>query len=302
MVHVGDLDLGALRVLASLLETRSVSATARELGRAQPWTSRELARLRELFDDPLFVRTGAALEPTARALALAAPVQELLAHAEALLRPMGKVEAASLRRRFVIGASDYGELMILPALLLTLATAPGVTLQTRFIGDDVDRHLQSGALDLAIAARFATLPGLVQHKLLDDRNVCVVSRHHPLANGRLTLADLVACPQVEASPRGVLESLVDEALAARGQKRRVVVRTPHFLTALQLVAKGELLAVVPARLARMGAESLGLAVLAPPLDLGGFALHLSYREVARTDPELTWLREQVMAAASASSA
>ncbi len=302
MSQVGDLDLGALRVLASLLETRSVSATARKLGRAQPWTSRELARLRELFSDPLFVRTGSALQPTARALALATPVQELLAHAEALFRPLGKVEAARLQRSFVIGASDYGELMILPELLSALSAAPGVSVHTRSVGDDVEQHLQSGGIDVAIAGRRPSLPGLIQQKLIEDKNVCVVAKHHRLARQRLTVSELVACPQVEASPRDVLDSVVDETLAARGLSRRVVVRTPHFLTALQLVAKGELLAVVPERLARLGADSLGLVVLAPPLDLGSYALHLSFREVARTDPELTWLREQLIAAAGSRAA
>uniref|UniRef100_UPI000F012770 LysR family transcriptional regulator n=1 Tax=Pseudomonas viridiflava TaxID=33069 RepID=UPI000F012770 len=60
-------DLNLLIVFETLMHERSVTRAAEKLFLGQPAISAALSRLRGLIDDPLFVRTGRSMEPTARA-------------------------------------------------------------------------------------------------------------------------------------------------------------------------------------------------------------------------------------------
>jgi DNA-binding transcriptional LysR family regulator len=290
-LHISQVDLNLLVILEDLLRTSSVTQTAKRLGRTQSAVSHALRRLRGVFGDPLFVRVGAVLTPTARARELAEPLHELMHGAQRLLGSRGAFEPARLRRRFTVAASDFAEIVVLPGLLPRLAReAPGVELHVVFVGAQVDRLVQEGEVDLALGAGFQPLSGLLRQSLFEERNVCLVRQGHPRVKGKLTLEAFVREEHAVIAPRGLASHFVDEALAKQGLERRVVLRVPHFVTAPLLVASSDLLLVAPARVAEALAKLAPLRVLEPPLPLPGFTFIQVYAEANRGDPAHTWLR------------
>src|SRR3546814_6015665 len=72
------LDLFQLRVLDTLLREKSLTRSAEVLNMTQPALSKTLARLREHFDDQLFVRVAFEMKPTSKTLCLAPQIQNIL--------------------------------------------------------------------------------------------------------------------------------------------------------------------------------------------------------------------------------
>jgi DNA-binding transcriptional LysR family regulator len=305
MNHLHHVDLNLWVVLGHLLETSQVSEAARRLGRTQSAVSHSLAALRTLFGDPLFVRVGSRLEPTPRARALAPQVREVLRQVEASLAPQAGFDPSALRRTFRVFLSDYAQVVLLPRLLERLgAAAPQVTLDVTFRADamsDVLREVQAGRCDLSVGPPVPALTGVVTQPLFSDTNVCVVRAGHPFAR-RPTARAWAGLRHVVASPAGALRDFVDEALEARGLSRVVAARVPHFSAALLLVAQTDLVALVPARLARAWATSAEVEVVPPPLPLPGFSMAWFASELLRHDPANAWLRRELKRVADETSA
>ncbi|MEZ4251049.1 MAG: LysR family transcriptional regulator [Polyangiales bacterium] len=142
--HLASLDLNLLVALDALLQEGSVTRAARRLGLSQPATSHALARLRELFGDPLLVRVGRGLAPTPRAEALRAPLERVLADVRRLLRERPAFDPATSRRRFVLLCPDLLA-PLLPELLTVLEhDAPGVDLAVEQPRGDIHGPLEEG--------------------------------------------------------------------------------------------------------------------------------------------------------------
>ena len=290
-------DLNLLVVLDELLRHRSTTKVARRLGRTQSAVSHALARLRSTFHDPLFVRAGAALRPTASAEALAAPLRAVLDAAEALLSgTRAAFDPARLERTFVIGGTDYAEIVLLPRLLPALRReAPAVSLVTRFLGDDVDRAMKTRELDLAFGASLRALPGITVRKVVDVPMVVLLRRGHPVLRGRLTARRYAALEHVLVTPRGLPGSAVDSALEPLGLARRVLLRVPHFAAAAVVVAHTDLVVTMPADFATGLARRLGLVTRPVPFPLPPSTFFLGYSSTYEDDVAHRWFRERVLA-------
>jgi DNA-binding transcriptional LysR family regulator len=299
MNAVHDVDLNLWVVLARLLETSSVSETARRLGRTQSAVSHSLAALRELFGDPLFVRVGARLEPTPRAKALTPKVKAVLSQVEACLQPVEAFDPKTLKRTFRIFLSDFAQVVLLGPLLERFAThAPHVVFDITFRADAMDeimREVRDGRVDLSVGPRADPIAGVVTQALFEETNVCVVRKGHPFAR-RPTAKTWAGLRHIVASPRGALRDFVDDALEKQGLHRTVVARVPHFTAALSLVEQTDAVSLVPRSLARAWGRST-IAVVEPPLPLPGFSFHWYVSELTRHDPVSAWLRGEFRAVA-----
>ncbi|MBX3248236.1 MAG: LysR family transcriptional regulator [Myxococcales bacterium] len=288
------MDLNQLRVLDALLRTSSTVRAARELGLTQSAISHALRRLRDVFEDPLFVRVGRRLVPTERALALRVPLEEARAALERVFRPQEAFDPATLRTTFRLVAADYAELVVLPGLMRALgAEAPGVELSVVMLGDELEDALQRGDADLAIGGRFRERAGLVYRALRRDPLVCVVRRDGLHDGRRMTLRRYLAARHVLVSPRGLPGGIVDDRLAALGHERHVVLRTPSFQTALAVVSVSDLVTTVPRSLVESYPPA-GLATLAAPIDLPEIRFGLLFSASRREDSSHRWLRQRIV--------
>ncbi|GAB4202130.1 MAG: LysR family transcriptional regulator [Sandaracinaceae bacterium] len=284
------LEFDLLRVFDQLHRERHLSRAARQLGLSQPATSRALARLREVFGDPLFVRAPRGILPTPRAEQLAPEVRELLQRASALVRPPD-LDPRTLARDFVIAGVDFLEGDLLPRLARVLADeAPRAALTSRPLGADVGEALASGRVDLAIGVPSTLPPDAMTTHLFDDAFVCVVRDGHPSVRRTLSLTRFAALSHVLISPRGEPGSPVDTALEAQGLRRRIAVRTHTFLSAPLIVAQTDLVLTGPRRVLVPMAAALGLRLLPPPLPLRSFPVHMAWHPRVQNDPVHAWLR------------
>ncbi|KYF51669.1 hypothetical protein BE08_30860 [Sorangium cellulosum] len=290
-VRLASVDLNLLVVLDELLRSQSTVVAAKRLGRAQSSVSHALGRLREVFGDPLFVRTGAALRPTSFAEELAAPLRTQLDSLEQLLDQAAGVEPSRLERTFTISAPDWAVIMVVPPLVARLRReAPGVDVVLRSFRMDVDRAVQSGEIDVALAVRFQPLAGLVAQRLMEQPFVCVARRDHPRVGERITLDAYAAAGHVLVTPYELPGSPLDDELARRGHRRRVVLRMPHFTAALFVVAQTDLIATLPSSFVHATAPLLDLRVIEPPLAIPPFPFSCLFSATRQKDPAHAWLR------------
>lgn len=292
-----SLDLASLEVLRQLLATRSVTETARRTGSTQPSVSRVLARLRERLGDPLLVRVGRTLEPTARGRELEPRVREAL---EALARVLAPITAFDPSREegvVVLAASDYAIAAFLePALVSLRALAPGLTMRVTVATSATVGELVRGEVQLVVGPRAPVdgIDALVLKPLAIDRFVCALRRGHPASKRPLTLARYLALDHVAVGNDRPGPSSVQLALQKLDRVRRVPLVLPSFLAAAHLVASTDLVATLPARLVE---RVPGLVARPLPFALAPLELHLGWHPRSTSEPRHRWLRETLLAAA-----
>ena len=297
MTDIRTLDLNLLRALDALLDERSVTRAASRLALTQPAVSGALARLRDAFGDPMFVRTRHGVLPTPRALALAGPLKRLLADAEALVRP-AEFDPGAADLLFSIAATDYAErTLVTPFLAELRGRAPRVRLAVRHVEEArLMAQMERGEIDLALTIPEAAPPQLHARRLYEERYVCALRADHPDAEGGLTLERFCALDHVLVSPAGGgFRGPTDAALEALGRRRRVAVSVPSFLALPDLLRASDLVAVAPERLLR-GVP--GVALLKLPLDVPGFTMVAAWHERTHQDPAHRWARALLGAVAA----
>lgn len=291
------IDLNLLLTLHALLAEQHVSRAALRLHRSQPAVSHALAQLREIFADPLLVRRGGRLQPTARALELAQPLQEALQQLDALLGRPG-FDPARARRSFRLAMSDYGARVVLPRLIQGLRRdAPEVDLVvTQGSREAMLSQLFDGEIDLALGV-FPTLAApLRAETLFEERFACLADRDSVPGRGGLTLAQWLARPHVLVAVRPGADNEIDLALSALGEQRRVALALPHWTAATEVIAGTDLVLTV-ARRSLEGRLSLrGLRCFEPPLPIRAFSFQQAWHERREGDAAHRWLRGRVMQA------
>ncbi len=286
-------------MLGALLEHRSATRAAADLGVTPSAVSHALRTLRLMLDDPLFVRTGAGLAPTERATRLEAELRGALLGFGRVLDPVPAFEPTRSTRRFTVTTADDAGATVWPAVVRRVAReAPGVTLDIRHRHGDPLVDLAAGRVDLVMQLAGPVPAWAGRETLYRDDFVCVVRADHPAVGERLTLDDFRRLPHVRISPEGYGASTIDPALADDGIERRVVVYTWSFLMAPALVVGTDAILTMPARMAAVMAPRSGLKRVEPPMPLPGFAIDMVWHG-SRDDAAARWLRETCRAAADA---
>jgi DNA-binding transcriptional LysR family regulator len=295
-VNISTFDLNLLRVLDALLRERNVSRAAEHLALSQPAVSNALGRLRDLLDDPLLVRVGRAMQPTPRALELEAPIRAALRQIEESLSEGSRFDPARSRQRFTIALTDYAEMLLMPRLLARLAEqAPGIRIDVRHLSPRLPAEaLEKGEIDLALG-RFEALPPRFNGvRWMSETLQLVARRDHPLLARGLDLQAFLKLRHLWVHG-GQTRGMVEQWLGEQGLSREIVYTTPNYLQAAHIAASGELVAVLPTRLARYFAGLLPLQLFDLPFELGPFHLEIVSLDLRRRDTSLQWLVEQIQA-------
>lgn len=294
-MDIRNVDLNLLVALDALLAERSVSRAGERLHLSQPATSALLARLRELFGDPLLLRSARGMLPTPRALELLGPVKQVLDEIDTIVQPRTAFDPTSAVHTFTLSASDYVEYALLPTLVDFLERkAPGVRLAVQPLDlETVAKQMEIGEVDLCVTGLLNAPAGLHQQPLYAERMVCVVRRNHPDVGARLTLEEFCSLEHIIVSVRGSgFSARIDDALAKLGRKRRARLAVPHFLLVPEIVARSDMISALPERLARGHANKLRIFEL--PLQLEGFTVGQIWHERNQREPAQLWLRELLL--------
>jgi len=294
--RAAGLDLNLLRVLDALLDERSVTAAAGRVHLSVPATSRALGRLRVALGDELLVRAGRELVLTPRALELRPLVAELLQRAEQLTESATAFDPARLRQTFAVRANDATVLTVGASLLSAVAElAPGVVLRFLPESDEDPVALRTGLVDLDVGV-ISGAPADIRTEVIGHEGYVGLARaDHPLLGQAVTARRFAAAEHVSASRRGRTEGPIDAALERLGLQRRVRATVGTMAAALWLTATTELVAAVPASLARAAGPSLGLVAFELPLELPSSEYRIGWHARLDGDPAHAWLRELVAA-------
>jgi len=298
------IELHLIRVLHTLIIERSVSRAAVRLQSSQPAVSAQLKRLRELTGDPLLVRAGNGMTPTAFAQQMVAPAASLLAEADRLFSPRTRrtgFDAQTSTATFRIAASDFIDPGFLPQLVLTLKQrAPQVRIELLTLSSHFDyrRSLAQGEVDLVIG-NWMTPPGeLHLGRLVSDEVVCLVAEDHPVARaggGRAWTAErYLACEHVAPMPnyegaRGV----IDDHLARLGLPRAIAVRSAHFALIPAMVAGSQLVLTTGRLFCQRYVDVLPVRIVRCPVAFPPLAYYQLWHALAHESASVRWLRECV---------
>ena len=288
-----------------LLRDINVTHAAEKLGISQPAMSNSLRRLRDLFKDPILVRTSDGMVPTERALELQPLVRNVLIAAEEVVLPKSEFEPLTSDRIFRIMASDYIECTLLPALLQRIRKlAPNICIDVMTPSDVNFHDVERGKVDLVIN-RFAILPqSFHQIHLWEDSFSCVVSANNPVRDN-WNLQSYLSENHVWVSKTGMgvgvgmtpsdVQRLgwVDEALNKLGEKRNIAVFTRHYQAAILLAQQDDLIITLPTLAAQSVSESGRVVILEPPFEIPRMRLQMVWSPLLQHDPGHKWMRQLI---------
>ncbi|CAI8896340.1 LysR family transcriptional regulator [Pseudomonas chlororaphis] len=295
MNNLRRLDINLLLTLDVLLAEHNVTRAAQRLNLSQPSVSVHLAKLREIFGDPLLLPGPRGMRPTARADELREPLRRALEALELAVAPASPFDPGAAANTWSVSASDYGEsTVILPALAGLRAAAPGTRLAVLELEPGrLVQQAEQGSIDLALHTSEDSPPGLRRRVLFSERYVLVGRAGHPRLQRRPSLAQFGKLEHVVVSPDGGgFHGVTDSALGEVGLTRRVVLSVPHFLFVLSALASTDLVAMLPSRLVR---NNPALKVVEPPLEVAGYEMAMLWHERCHRDPAHQWLREFIVA-------
>jgi len=294
MVNFRHLDLNLLLTLDILLTEHNVSRAARRLHLSQPSVSVQLARLRDIFADPLLLPGPRGMQPTARAEALREPLRQALDALERAIAPAQAFDPAGADITWRIVATDYmASAIILPALNQLRTVAPGTRLAVLELRpEQIARQAEQRDVDLVFHTREGAPLSLHQRHLFTERYVLAGRSDHPDLKRQPSLARFCQLEHIIVSPDGGgFHAATDVALANKGLSRRVVLSVPHFLVMLETLARTDLVAVLPERLVKQTSE---LKIVDPPLEIAGFDMMMLWHERVHRDPAHIWLRQHIV--------
>lgn len=304
-MNISKIDLNLLVYLDVLLREGSVTKAANRLSITQPAMSNGLRRLRDLFNDPIMVRTSDGMTPTERALQLQPVIRDVLSKLEATIQPETDFDPITSERTFRIMASDYAETTVLMSVLEILRQeAPNVSLDVITPSDVTYHDVEQGKVDMAVN-RFEELPLSFHQKVVwYDGFSCVVHRNHPLAHTpdpdtylqskHVWVSKTGFGVGVGIDPKEIQKlGWVDAELNKQGCVRDICVFTRHYHVALQLAKQQQLVATLPTRVANTYADDPETVVLSPPFDIPPIALKMAWSPLLHHDAGHIWLRRLI---------
>lgn len=289
------MDLNLLVAFDAFMREGNVTRAGRRLGISQSAASGILARLRTLFDDPLFVRSRGGIEPTRMAEELIGPIRDGLAQLQDALDYEREFDSQASTRSFRLAMSDSASLILLPKLIGFMQTnAPATALRvTRLVDHQVDDVLERD-VELAIGVIGRSPAGILKRTVLEDDTVCMVRRGNPLAASRLTVKRFAAAAHMLVSPRGKERGRMDAILDKQGLSRRVEIVVPDWTVAATILASTEYVLTVSEAIASALAPAHDLVVLALPKSLRATSpLACAWHGRLNNDSGHRWLREAV---------
>jgi len=289
------IDLNLLVVLMVLFRERSVSVAAQKLHLGQPAVSGALSRLREMFDDPLFVRSSREMTPTPRAIALAEALSPLLEQMQSALFQPPSFDPATGSPVFRIGMTDWTEMWLMPSLAETLRIiAPGVNLKVISSDPFIDAEkLEQGDLDISLSTAKESASWLRRERLTTMEPLAVWSPQQLSYRAPLSLQDYIQPEHLLVTYRSANTSQADERLAAQGLARTIRYTTPHFSSLPFILQNTPAIATVPSGLATRWQQQYGLSFSPVPLELPCSEISLLWHSRREKDLALQWLIQAI---------
>ena len=293
--RLDHLDLRDLRLLAALIETRSVTRTAERFGLSQPAASRALDRLRRALGDRIVVRSGTGGVLTPRGQAIARQIGPLFGEVLRLFEP-DAFDPRRARSIIRLAATDYGATVVAgPLAAHLLSAAPGLQLVVGGFTAETFEQLAQGAADLALYADADIPPDFHAEDLFHETYSCLVRDGHPALAAERDAEHLIE--RLADAPRAISlfpdgrRLLPDDVLGdvLGGPAAQISFATPYFFSGAAAVAKSDMIMCLPTRAATVMARAYGLRAVPLPAD-AGFTYRVIWHDRCHQDRQHAWMR------------
>lgn len=289
-VQLDRVDLNLFPVFEAVLAEGNVARAAARLHVTPSAVSHGLNRLRQQFNDPLFLKTPKGVVPTERALALADAIADVLARARRVVGTAEPFDPARSKRRFTLGAPDAIAAVMMPQLLkIVQREAPSIDMALRYVlRDAAFAELDARSIDIAVIPIDDVPARFTSKVVFEDRFQIAARQGHPFAD-QPTLQRYCEMQHVIVSSAGESRAHVDDVLASKGLSRRVAMTVPSFMLMLAVVAETDLITALPKGLLDAHGARFGLVGIESPLPMRSFQLRAIAPKVALMDAGVEWL-------------
>ncbi|MGY5538523.1 LysR family transcriptional regulator [Vibrio brasiliensis] len=289
------IDLNLLVAFQALYQTNSVSLAAEQCFVSQSAMSHTLQRMRALFDDPLFERVGATMQPTRHAQDIAPVIDKLLGSIKNDLLVKKHFAPQSYTGVWKIGLTDYAEQLFAPALYDAIKHQSPNS-QVSFFNVNRSNYVdivESEALDIVIGSIENLNRRFLSELLYTEQHLCLFDPNTVEAGDTMSIEEFVAVEHALVSPDGSLQTQVDKSLYKLGYTRRVGVASRNFLTIRRLLLGRKLLCIVPKRFAEMEMYSHDLQAITSPIEIPDFDIRLLFAKANQYEEKNCWIRQIV---------
>ncbi|TGR71796.1 LysR family transcriptional regulator [bacterium M00.F.Ca.ET.194.01.1.1] len=302
---LGSIDLNLLKVIYALVVKGNMTAAGEYIGLSQPAMSHALKRARAITGDELFRKTSGGFVMTRFCAEIFPAVRRIIEDTETVMLSHLKFEPETSHRAFRIGMNDYFSVVLMPRLIervqarakhcvLEVIHMPrtGVANNRNFL-PVVQEHLDEGTIDVAVMTADNFPARYRCTSLFRERRVCIMSATNPAAQKPLTLDALLSLGHVKVTSAPSRRGWIDERLDAMGLERRVVAVVPHFSAAVAIIARSDLVAIMPESVAKLFERSHELLLLESPFAEEKQSTSMIWLAEKERDPASQWLREQI---------
>ena len=291
-MNLNKTDLNLFIAFDVIYREKNLTKAGEVLGITQPAVSNSLSRLREIFDDELFIRTSKGMVPTAVSQNIIDDVRSALTLFSSTISDSETFEPKSASTTFKISAGDLSEFRLLPSLISSLSKlAPEIDIESYLTPrKNTPRELAAGNLDFSIDPPIHSDTSLRHKEIFKDNYVLIVRKNHPITKKKkLTMADYLELSHIHISNSRTGLGHVDMALYRLGESRRIALRAQHFLVAPFVISQSDLaLTSTKSFLVSKDLTSIKLPFTVDPVEL-----HLYWHETKHNDPGNVWMRDLI---------
>ena len=292
-MKIKDTDLNLFIAFDVIYTEKNLTKSGQVLGITQPAVSNALARLRDLFNDELFIRTSRGMIPTPVANQLIGDIRYALSLIQNTISVSEKFDPSTAEMTFKISIGDTSEYRLLPLLIKELAEiAPRVKVETYLTPrKDAPRELASGAIDFSIDPPLQSDQHLKHEKIYQEDYVMIVRKDHPILDKeKITIEDYLDLSHIHISNRKTGMGHVDMTLYKLGLTRDIYLRAQHFLVAPYIVEQSDMAITTT----KGFAVDRNLAWRELPFDIDPLVLHLYWHENNDNESSSKWMRELML--------
>lgn len=294
-VNLASVNLNLLVALKALLDEGNVTRAAKRLNITQSGMSKNLRHLRELFDDPLLVRSGNNFALTERAVELSQNLERILGEVTGLL-DRSSFDPAECTRTFTFATSDYVAEYIFPKVLENyLKVAPNISIKLEMSNETTIGKLSNGPYDLITSMLDSQYQGLHHLVIGRDQFACCMRKDHPLMKrgGGLSLSEYCSLDHAAITGGGDKVHVIEAELAKIGQRRSVRFSAPLYTTVCKVVSNSDMIATMPSHIASNLAPEFDLAWCALPFYIEPFDYTIAWHERQHHDASHIWFRNMM---------
>ncbi|WP_017222153.1 LysR family transcriptional regulator [Moritella dasanensis] len=291
--NIAKVDFNLLKSLQALLEEQHVGRAAKKMHVSQSAMSHTLTRLRDTFNDRLFIRHAKGLEPTVRALELANKLNFILNEIDVLLAPKS-LDLSRVHARFRLQTHDFIVASYLANAIREINdAAPNIIIDIQMLSKTAYDDLDAGKLDMIIGAGVKANPKFMQKRLIDEVLVCLLDQGNPVL-ATWNAEGLFQCAHIKSSLLDEQDDSVTQyGIMAGMPERKIGLYAETLNLQLALLANTKLIAFLPESMAEQGRKLYGLTVKSCPFPLPKVTIRSVWHERHQNDLLHKWVRSRI---------